>query len=570
MEKMKTSGQQQKQHTQAYARYLAMAALCLAAIGQRPVFADQPSPDNVAVKTMSGDAASHARLSQQYAVANQPIKALDEIELALRGTPDNTDYLKARAQLANWLGRYRMAGDSYERLLALTPPGSSYGLMLARSRTWQGDLDGAARAYRDYVAAHSNAPEALLEYARVQGWRGNYAQALALLNQYEQLFPKLPKPDSDRSRFLAWSNKPRAAAQINDELLVKRPDDYELNVTRTVALDMGNRKKEAVKSLDKLAALRPDSAEVVEIKRYVNTPLRPDVSLYGRYYNDGDSISIYEESLRGGYQVSPGTRVGALVDFSQLSADIGSGLENRDGTRNVDYRKALLQLQHSLLPSLWVNAAAGAAEVDEGGSRFVYDVLVGARPWDSLTVSLEQSRDSLLISPRSASLGIRRDTSQMQAEWTPGLDYTVDGSVRYDKYSDSNERWEAVFGPRRSVIRSNLMNLDLGLRGTVFGFSDDLNSGYYDPSLYQQYALTALSYWKISAESGLSVIGAAGYFKDNTMNTFDFGWSADSDLIIGAHRDWMTKLGAHYIENFRESGGAYHAVAADVSLTRRF
>ena len=489
--------------------------------------------------------------------------------MAVKGAPDNTEYMKARAQIANWLGRYRIAGDSYERLLALTT-GSSYGLMLARSRTWQGDLDGAAKAYRDYVKTHTNEPDVWLEYVRVEGWRGNLAKAIALLNQYEKNFSSLPKPDADRARLLAWANKPREATRINDELLVKKPEDYEFNVTRTVALKNGNQKQEAVKSLDKLVALRPDSQEVVEMKRYVTTALRPDITGYGRYYYDRDHLAIWEEALNGGLFINPETRIGASVDLWQLKADVGSGLENRDGSRSADYQKGILQFQHDFLPSLWLNAAAGAAEVDGAGSLFVYDVLVGSRPWDDLTVSLEESRDSLLISPRSASLGIRRDTTQLQAEWTPGLLYTVVGQVRDDRYSDGNDRWEAVLAPRRSVIRSDIMNLDLGVRGLVFGYSEDLNSGYYDPSLYQQYALTALSYWKISPESGLSLIGAAGYYKDNTMNNFDFGWSADSELTVGAHSDWMLKLSGHYMQNFRSLGGAYHAVSADLSLTRRF
>ncbi len=524
----------------------------------------------MAVKALPGDAGLHARLSQQYAMANQPAKALQEIDRAVQGAPDNTDYLKARAQIANWLGKYKIAGDSYERLLKLSAQGPDYGLLLARSRTWQGDLDGAARAYKRYVESHDGEADVLLEYARVQGWRGDYSRALHLLDQYEKRFPGLPKPDGDRSRFLAWANKPHAATGINDELLVRKPDDYELNVTRTVALNIGNQKKEAVDSLGKLETLRPQSEEVVAIKRYVDTPLRPEVSLFGRFYNDEDNLSMWQESARAGYSVNPGTRLGALAEFWQLKADRGSGLENRDGTRTADYQKAMLQFQQTLLPSLWINAAAGAAEVDGTGSLFVYDVLAGARPWDSLLVSLEQSRDSVLISPRSASLGIRRDTTQVQAEWTPGFDYTVAAQGRFDRFSDGNDRWEGVLSPRRSVIRSNAMNLDLGVRALLFGFSEDLNSGYYDPGLYQQYALTAFSYWKLTPECGLSLIGAAGYYKDDTMNNFDFGWSGDTELTLGAHRDWMTKIGGHYMQNFRPSGGAYHAVAVDISLTRRF
>ncbi len=518
----------------------------------------------------SGEAGVHARLSQQYSMTNQPVKALAEIEEAVRLAPDNPDYLKARAQIANWLGRYRIAGESYERLLALTPKGSSYGLMLARSRTWQGDLDGAARAYRDYVQTHGEDSGALLEFARVEGWRGNLAAGIKLLDLYEQRFPALPKADNDRARLLAWANKPRTASRINDELLVKQPDDYELNATRTIALDKANDKREAVKSLKTLKALRPDSAEVGEIARYVNTPLRPDLTVYGRYYEDADSQTMWEESARAGYSLSPATRVGVMGDWWQLSADPGSGLENRDGSSRAEYQKGMVSIAHAFRPSLWVDASAGVAGVGGSDSRFVYDLLVGGRLGEDLKVSLEQERDNLLISARSASLGITRDTSRVQVEWTPGLDTTVAGLFRYDDYSDGNERWEAVLGPRRSVVRSQLLDLDLGVRGMVFGYNKDLNSGYYDPSLYEQYALTAFSYWKFTQDSGLSLIGAAGYCRDDSMNHYDFGWSGDAELILGANRRWSAKAGGHYMENFRSEGGSYHALAVDLSITRRF
>lgn len=515
-------------------------------------------------------AARHAAFSQGYSVSNKPVEALAEIEEALSVSPDNKDYLLARAQLANWLGRYQLAGDSYERLLSLTPAGSEYGLMLARARTWQGNLDKAVSAYRDYVKQHPDHHEALLEYARVEGWRGNTSDALRLLDRYEQHFPSQPKPDKDRARLLAWAGKVHDATKINDELLVKQPGDYELNVTRTVALDRGGNKAEAVKSLDTLRALRPDSGEVKYMSRFVESALRPDLTLSGRYYQDGDDLVITKEAISGGYSFSPSLRLGGAGEMQQLSAKAGSGLEREDGRERIDYQKVGIDAAFQFMPSLWANAAVGVAKVEDESAVLAYDLLLGIRPADSVKLMIEQERDSLLISPRSASLGIRRDTSQVTAEWTPGLDYTVVGYGRYDDLSDGNKRWEAALMPRRSVLRTQRFNLDLGLKGQMFGFDQDLNSGYYDPSFYELYALTAFSYLKITPESGLSLMGSAGYYKDDSMNRFDFGWSADGELILGAYSDWCTKLGGHYMQNFREVNGAYHAMAVDLALVRRF
>lgn len=523
-----------------------------------------------AVKAKPADAALHARLSKLYATANKPVPAFREIDEAARLDPQQPEYWKARANLANWLGRYRDAGDSYERLIALTLQGAAYGLMLAKARTWQGDLDGGARAYRSYLKTNPENADALLEYARVESWRGDYGAALGALDQYEKQFPSTPKPDADRARTLAWADRPRAAESLNEPLLAKKPGDYELQTTRTVALAKGNRTAEALESLDKLVALRPDSEEVVELKRFIEAPLKSDATLYGRYYRDEDNLRIWQESLAGTWSVNPETRIGAHVEFWQLSADLGSGLENVDGSESADYTKAALDLRRILRPSLELSASAGYASVDEADGYVVYDLTLGARPGDEFRAAVRQQHDYLLVSPRTASLGIRRDTSIVSADWTPGMNVIVAGVGQYDRYTDGNERWGALLGPRVVTLRTDVWDLDVGVRAQLFGFSQDLDSGYYDPELYQQYALTLFNYLKMTPDSGLSLIAAAGYFRDDSMTQFDFGWSADAELMLGLRRGWTGRLSGHVVQNLRESGGAFNAVAASATLVRRF
>ena len=66
-----------------------------------------------------------ARLSQAYAVANQPEPALAAIEGALGAGAANPDYLRARAILATWAGVYDRARDSYRQLATAASRSSS-------------------------------------------------------------------------------------------------------------------------------------------------------------------------------------------------------------------------------------------------------------------------------------------------------------------------------------------------------------------------------------------------------------------------------------------------------------
>ncbi len=514
-----------------------------------------------------------ARLSQHYAIADRPAEALSAMEKALALDPDNRDYLLARAQLANWVGRPDLAARSYERLLELEPGEQEALLFLARSRSWNKQLDAAARGYRNYLDAYPDDAGAWREYARVSMWQGNFARAEELIERYREVSDDQPGADRERARLLASADKPKAARELNDPLLAADLDSFELNVTRLIALSYGDQPAAALDQAELVTRLRPESDEAAGLRNFVRAPLRSDVSGRVRYYKDRDDLKILELAAGGGWQFRPDTRLFGGVEAVELRAPIGSGLENIDGSKSARYYKAWGGLRHQLIPELALEGRAGGAEIVDGDNEFIYTLAAGVRPLDSLRVSLSQERDFVLISPRSASLDIKRSTSQGEIVWQPGFLYTVVAVARYDDFTDGNQRWEGILAPRRSVIRGEFLNLDLGVRGTFFGYTEDLDSGYWDPTNYQQYAGTAFAYWKISEQTGLGLIGAAGYFRDSDRSSFEFGWSLDAEVTIGAFSDWMVKISGHAMENFRDIVAApesFQAYAASLSLTRRF
>lgn len=61
----------------------------------------------------------HKDLSEIYAAANQPKEALIAINEAIKLSPDNVDYLLAKAKITNWNKQPTVALESYQKILQL-------------------------------------------------------------------------------------------------------------------------------------------------------------------------------------------------------------------------------------------------------------------------------------------------------------------------------------------------------------------------------------------------------------------------------------------------------------------
>src|SRR5439155_21337936 len=109
------------------------------------------------------DASLLSRLSQAYAVANQPEAALAAIERALDLQPEQPEYLRARAILATWSAHYDRARDSYRQLARVQPLDLDVTLSYARVCAWAGDTNTAVSQYRKYPAAPPEAADVWLE-----------------------------------------------------------------------------------------------------------------------------------------------------------------------------------------------------------------------------------------------------------------------------------------------------------------------------------------------------------------------------------------------------------------------
>jgi len=515
------------------------------------------------------DATIQFRLAKTYSYVDQPGKAIAPCSRALAIDPNNADYLTGCAQLASWAGDLKASEDWYSRILAAHPDDDAVLLNLARTRSWAGKLDQSGKDYRRYLAKHPKEKEVWIEYARVESWRGNYPVALDTLEHYRREFGDSEEYRREKARVLAWAERPALSMQINDPLLRQHPDDYELNYTNTVALNNARRPTDALNSLKILQRLRPESKDTYDVSRVVRTPLRSNVSLGLNYYNDSDDITVTRTSLYGEYVLNPQTRLLAGLGDHHLKAKIGSGYETAGGQDSIRHSELWVGVRHRFNPLAELEAVAGAGEIQHGGSYNPYRVTLDLQPRDNLKFALERQHELYSVSPRSVSLGIKRDANRVRVEWQPDLRWVVDAAATGESFSDGNKRWSAELAPRRAIVRTEKWNVDLGVSGEWFGFDRDPGNGYWAPASYKRYAATGFFYYKIDDDDGISVVTSLGWHKDNTQSSFAFGHDVAVEGIFGLYKDWQLRVTLGHADRGQPTG-AYRGYSAEAVLTRRF
>ena len=537
------------------------------ALGNNPVASAAALKE--ATRLAPQDHALFYRLAQSYPSEREAADAAAAIERAVELDPNNLEYLRTRADLAAWRGDYDMALDSHRRILAIASNDSGARLGIARVHYWRSQLDESARAYRDYLTQQPGVAAPWMEYIVVITELGDYARAMEMLETYRQRFGDNVAYRKQKARVLAWAERPTPSLGLVGELEPMLRDDYELGYTRTVALHYAHRPREALASLAEVTRLRPDSKETLDLTRFIRTPLRSNATAGFGYHTGSDDVSIRHAGVRGEYVINPETRLFGGADRQWIHADSGSGYEKPDGGTTLGYNRAWLGIQHRLSPKVSLDAQIGNG-LAEGDGRFIYEVGADLQPADEFTMRLARRQDLFAVSPRAAKLGIERRANTLDATWTPDLRLTVAGRFGYDTLSDGNDRWEAELAPRRAVLRSQRLNLDLGVSGRWFGFDEDPGNGYYAPSLYQRYALTAFTYWKISDDDGVSVAFSYGPYKDNTLSGFRAGGDIVAEGFFGIYRDWFLDVKAGVSRYGGGATGGYRSHMFELSLTRRF
>jgi tetratricopeptide (TPR) repeat protein len=517
---------------------------------------------------LSEDPSIYERLSRAYSAANQPRSALEAIEGALALSPENADYLSARATLATWTGEYGRAQDSYRQLARLLPDDPAFALGLARVSSWSGDGNEACSMYRAYLEQHPEDAAVWLELATAERLRGNYAAGLDALASYREQVGITPAYSAELAALLARAGRPTEAVKLVEPLIRQQPDNQSLHVTRTMAEAMRLRTREAFAGVDSLRERWPSTADTETTRRLVRANLGSTVVPELSVYNDSDGLHVLTFDPRASVVFSSGSTLGFGYRWNELTAPAGSGLELPDGQLTAHHREFLISGSQRL-GALAVRAQGGQATVDSS-ERWNYGLGFDIRAHDTLSFGVERSTGFLTISPRTVGLGITRLDHAAQVDWTPSIRYSIAADGRQQRLSDGNSRWELTVSSRRVVTRTQHLNLDLGASMSWLGVARNLDNGYYDPELYEYYAGVVNPYWKISEDFGLSGAVALGVQRDLRPGSFQFGGNATVTATFGIYDPWLLRIIGNATNNRRLGSGAFQGFSASIGLTRVF
>ncbi|MBN2873347.1 MAG: tetratricopeptide repeat protein [Halothiobacillaceae bacterium] len=538
----------------------------LAADGQRVAAAQALER---AVENEPNDADLRLAASAAWAQVDRPEQALGHCRAAADLRPDDVSVLRNCALQANWAGDSLLVAYMRERIYRITGEPDDLKAY-ARALGGAGELDESVALYQDYLDAQPEDAEALLDYATIQTWRGAYADAAEALGRYHDLHGEDAEWAARSARLLAWAHRPSEARPLNDALLAADPDDYEHLYTRMLILRGEKRHSDSIASLEPLKRLRPDSKDTLDAIRSTHAFLRSNVGIEAGFRDDADDISLRRLAVKGRWSLTPETYLYGRAEHRDIRAKAGSPFVGVEGDTSVDIEQAWVGARHRFSPLLEIGADAGMASIDGGGGDVgLYGLYADLRPLDNLWVDLSATRRVWDISPKSASLGLAMRDHRARIHWQPTLRHFVNAEIAHGRLNDGNRRNELFVNPYRAMLRTERLNLDLGVSAHWQDYDRDLDNGYYDPSNYRRFALTVVGYWKFSDDDGLNVTVSPGWHTDDSLPNYEFGTDVSVELINGIYRDWYSRLSASYSDR-SQTTGRYDAYSINWELVRRF
>ena len=522
-----------------------------------------------AVETEPDDAELRLQASAAWAQANRPARALAHCEAATDLRPDDISVLRICARQANWVGDSQAVVLMQQRIHEATGEPADLKAY-ARALGGAGELDESVALFEDYLAGDPDDAEALLDYATIQTWRGAYADAADTLAHYREVHGEDSEWAARSARLLAWAHRPTAARPLNDELLSADPDNYEHLYTRMLILRGEKRHSEAIEALEPLKRLRPESRDTLDAIRSTHAFLRSNVGIEAGYRDDADDISLRRFAVKGRWSLTPETYLYGRLEHRDVRAEAGSPFVGVEGDTGIDIEQGWVGARHRINPLVEIGGDVGTASIDGGGGEVgLYGLYADLRPLDNLWVDLSTTRRVWDVSPLSASLGLAMRDYRARIHWQPTLRHFVNAEVAHGRLNDGNRRDELFVNPYRAMLRSEHLNLDLGVSAHWQDYDRDLDNGYYDPTDYRRFALTAVGYWKFSDDDGMNVTLSPGWHTDDSLSDYEFGTDVSVELINGIYRDWYSRLSLAYSDR-SQTTGRYDAYSINWELLRRF
>ena len=273
-----------------------------------------------------------------------PAAAVEQIDRALKGNPNDVVALNNRGNALHALQRFDEALVSYERALALRPDYTdalcNRGAALHELKRY----DEALAASDRIVALQSDCAEAHSNRGNTLRALGRHDEAVAACDRALALRPDYTDALCNRGAALHELKRYDEALATSDRIVALQPDRAEAHSNRGNTLRALGRLSEAVEACDRALALRPDLVDAYvnmgsvlkdlghlpEAQKAYVEALRLDPSLAGVYVHLADSKTFEpgDPHLSAMKALAAGTEGLSKTDCMQL--DFALGKANAD------------------------------------------------------------------------------------------------------------------------------------------------------------------------------------------------------------------------------------------------
>lgn len=407
-----------------------------------------------------------------------PKDAVVLLDSLLLREPGYIPALEARAEFLAWAGEADAAVRSYAQLAEILPDNRSVRSARARLLSWAARLDESIALYDSLVRTDPADRDARLGLARVLGWAGRTDSAGAV---YEAML-HADSGDVDAWAGLAqtrsWGGRLREAETLWERALAVDSTHVPSVVGLTQTLRWQGRDAAADEVLRRAERLEPTNQEARAQRRWLDGAIRPRAASTVTYESDSDGSGILTLFARGGYRLRPRLDLrpygylrwldfeNAGVEFSQRAW--GGGLEVRT----------------ELDPGWTVAGSLGASgsDADTVGTQIRWGATASSPGWWRVVTTVGATREPLDVTAQLVRNGVTVTQGAVDLRATPAGGWTATGAFSVAEFqgSESNLRTAGALG----ITRRALPVLTLGVNTRAYGFSDDLDDGYFDPGFY--------------------------------------------------------------------------------------
>lgn len=439
--------------------------------------------------------------------------------------------------------------------------------MQARAYMAKGDLHSALPLMREHVEAHPDDRAARLDLVRYLIWSGDYAAAKEVL-EADSGAEQSAEGQELLANLLAWGGRIDSALEVNAPLLQATPENFLANYNQAVALRQTTRPETALPYVETVKRLRPDSKDANDLERATQIWTDSFITLDYNRSGDSDDLDTFRPTLRADIAYNEAVRFTTELGHWDYRAPASGPFAPVTGGDSVSENYGLVGLRYAPSSQTELFGAAGYSSIDNDGEG-LWRLGANYRANDDWRFRLWADHGRVAISPRSLSLGLTLDGVVAQARWTPDLRWTGDLLLRHDHYSDDNNRDAVDVAIRRAMLRQLGFMLDLGLAAQYISYDSDPGNGYYAPSDYRRFLVTANSYYSFGDDVGLAVQGGFGAQRDETFSSWRSAGDISAELVFGIFSPWELRLRSAY-SNRVQNTGAYDAYYWGMALTHRF